>query len=405
MPAGWVGAYGAQGVHAALRQQIADRIAAEERAAKATQLETENTRADRALDLTDALRREQLEGTLANQASLMQDRAAGQAASLADDIPAQTVMGLQDRGTQTMQRGGLDGLLAVNRTLPSTQTSGYQDLPGGSGPMQGQLRVRALASDQQPQSVTKLESPAQRNSREDNTRATDQLERQRDRDAELARSAEAREARMLMALQQPGIGEHGGVVRVTTRRSPVDGRDETVAVFRDGSIQVVGDTQLPAGMKKASVVADELLSQIQNIEALGKLAEWQGVGMVTAPLANLQRRVTGGGDQTQSLLRKALATLKAEIAHEKYGSAFTAQERAMLSEFAPAANSSAADIQDALLTMKRAMTVRKQELAARPGLTPDQAAPLSVGPGGPDPATMNPADYLRYLRQPPTRTP
>lgn len=185
-----------------------------------------------------------------------------------------------------------------------------------------------------------------------------------------------------------GGGDHGGVVRTVKTR--VGDQDMEVALFKDGTQQVIGESQLSAGQKGKQTDARVLLTQLDDIDTLGEETKWNGIGpllqlnpMKSAAAQNLRKQLTGGGSDRDDALRIGISSIKADIAHEKYGSAFTETERKMLSNFAPDTNMAPAAARNRLKQMRRVIEYRLAELAS--GKSIENASPLSFdtkGSGG-----------------------
>lgn len=173
----------------------------------------------------------------------------------------------------------------------------------------------------------------------------------------------------------------------------VDGRDIAVAVHSDGSVVPIGNSQLPAGMKEKNADAQSLVDQIDTVLASGDKMKWPGIGFATAPIQSGLKRLTGYGKDEEDQMRIALNSIRAEVAHEKYGSAFTATERSMLNEFAPSANMHPNAVKNRLQVMRNMIANRvAQRKAGQPltPITPDMLRETpafmnqaGVGPGAP----------------------
>lgn len=162
-----------------------------------------------------------------------------------------------------------------------------------------------------------------------------------------------------------------------------DGSNMTVLVNGQGQVVYAAPSQLPAGMKSSQASANSLVDQLDSITQQGEKIGWQGVGALTGPVQGFRKRVTGGGSDPADMLRTAIDSAKADVAHEKYGSAFTATERQMLSQFAPSSNMSAPAIKNRIATMKRVIGQRLQEISA--GTKPSALALGSVAGTGTTP--------------------
>lgn len=199
----------------------------------------------------------------------------------------------------------------------------------------------------------------------------------------LDQNADANRANQLeiakIRAQQAGAG--GGAIRTMNVKGP-DGRDMTMLVNSRGEVVYAAPSQLPAGMKGQEASTQSLVDQIDQIGQMGEANGWGGVGMVTAPFQGTMKKITGRGNDQNDQLRIALDSVKADVAHEKYGSAFTATERAMLSNFAPGSNMSAPAIKNRLLIMRRVIANRNAELAAGQHPSPLQLMDPSASHGG-----------------------
>lgn len=181
----------------------------------------------------------------------------------------------------------------------------------------------------------------------------------------------------------------GGGGKVMTFRGP-NGENLSAMVDGTGQILFQAPSQLPAGMKGKEADSTTLISQIDAISNLGDRTGWGGTGVVTAPFQGMRKRVTGGGSNTADGLRIALDSVKADIAHEKYGAAFTNTERAMLSSFAPGSNMNGQAIKNRLAIMRAVISKRLQELSQ--GLALEAASPIDLsGRGRTQPPTTTPA--------------
>jgi hypothetical protein len=171
-----------------------------------------------------------------------------------------------------------------------------------------------------------------------------------------------------------------GGIKVMSIRGP-NGENITAAVNANGEVVYAGPSQLPGGMKQGEANANTLVDQIDAISKQGEDNGWKGVGMMTAPAQGFWKKATGKGSDTNDMLRTGLDSLAAEIAHEKYGSAFTATERAQMSKFAPTSAMSAPAIKNRLAILKRQVGQRLAELAGGKPLS--AATPLQLAQGAP----------------------
>lgn len=160
-----------------------------------------------------------------------------------------------------------------------------------------------------------------------------------------------------------------------------DGQNINALVNTNGEVVWAGSSQLPAGMKSTEADTNTMVDQIDAIEKAGAAGGWHGVGVLTAPFQGLRKRVTGGGSNADDNLRTMIDSLNADIAHAKYGSAFTVNERAQLQNYAPNSRMSAQAIQNRLAIMKRVGQQRLQEIAG--GATPETATPLRLAEDAP----------------------
>lgn len=136
--------------------------------------------------------------------------------------------------------------------------------------------------------------------------------------------------------------------------------------------------QLPSGMEKAEKTDMSTLEMVKEIQDFGGKTAWKGTGgygnllkgELPAGGKSFMKSQFGVGDNTESTLRDMLGSLKADVAHEKYGSAFTETERRMLANFAPGADMDGTEIENRLRTMSQAI---ERRLAARRSGKPDTA--------------------------------
>lgn len=143
---------------------------------------------------------------------------------------------------------------------------------------------------------------------------------------------------------------------------------------------------------QAKVVADigTLSKTIDDVVQLGDKLNWKGVGVIAGPLGDAGMSWFGVGNPEEAMLRSLMNNLKAEVAHEKYGSAFTAQERAMMQKFVADAGRHPNQAKVHLATLKRLMDHKLESIqeaaqmrTGRPVTAPTPAPAGRAGGAGP----------------------
>lgn len=183
-------------------------------------------------------------------------------------------------------------------------------------------------------------------------------------------------AQLAAATRLQAASMQGGQGKVMNFTTP-DGRNVQALVSGDGRVIFAGDSQLPAGMKGKQSDLQSAIDQIRQVRAMGDQSGWKGVGTLNSPVGGFMKRNFGYGDDTADQLRASIDSLKADIAHEKYGAAFTATERGMLQSFAAGSNMDPSAIKNRLDVMERVLNTRLQEMAS--GRSP---SPINLSQGG-----------------------
>lgn len=208
MSMGLEAAGGLAAVRAALRQQLMDRLAIEDRNRQTfvddRNFDRRSVVEDRNFDLQnkqfqsgEELKKAQLDATIQARGAQEEDRKAGLASKLADTIPGDTFIGANDPAVKTMAGGGYQSLLTPqDATLPMGRDF-VGPMPNGETPQQAQVG--------RPQGFLKVRSAKQADTETDNQRqaAKDaagaqekaaELIRQQARDAETGRHNRAEES-------------------------------------------------------------------------------------------------------------------------------------------------------------------------------------------------------------------
>lgn len=366
MPAGLL--YGAAGAAEGLETLLARRLreaqfAEQQRAAQ----ETEGFRT-RQLDETTRLR----EAQQAETERMHRETEAARKA--AEDRQRLTIrLGSLEPGA-TMDQAERDYLVQQGMS-PSSFGEVYTDpatrhplgphAPGGTGGVYGPPDFAFQGPDVKPEPGPAMFRYAGRTAdrlRQEQIAAQEEI-------AALNRQNQLTMAQLAAATRLQAAGMQGGQVKVMKIRTP-DGRDMDVLVDGSGRIVFGGDSQLPGGMKKEAGNLQGLLQQIAQVRGMGEQSGWKGTGVVAAPYESFMKRTFGLGSDTADQLRASIDSLKADIAHEKYGSAFTATERGMLQSFAAGSNMDPSAIKNRLATMERIINTRLGEMQAGRAPTP-----------------------------------
>lgn len=156
-PMNLVGAGTATGAYAALRQMIADKIAAEERARRAMVEDRSFGLQNRQLDLQDQMRRDQLAETTRQHSLADAEQQARTDASLNDNIPAGREIGAGSPVFGRLERIGALAPKPLQVDAPPTSlaadpTAGAQELPGtvanAPSPIVGRLYTKQASEKQ-----------------------------------------------------------------------------------------------------------------------------------------------------------------------------------------------------------------------------------------------------------------
>jgi murein DD-endopeptidase MepM/ murein hydrolase activator NlpD len=107
--------------------------------------------------------------------------------------------------------------------------------------------------------------------------------------------------------------------------------------------------------QKNKVASIGILQQtISSIESLGTQIGWEGVGgLYKGSVSQFLAKNFGKGSQQEQMLRSYIGNLQATIAKERGGTSFTANEQALLEQYAPTINDSPQVIQSKLAALKQ----------------------------------------------------
>lgn len=164
-----------------------------------------------------------------------------------------------------------------------------------------------------------------------------------------------------------------------------DGTYRNGVINANGELIWSGTQPEPGGVRTKLGDLGSITRQIDDLMRQGQEIGWQGVGVIAGPLHSGIKYATGHGSDLQDDFRIGLDSLSADIAHEKYGSAFTTGEQAKLRSFAPSSRMSGPAVRNRLNVMRRVVQIRQQEL--QNGGTLDSVTPVdillrTVGGGG-----------------------
>lgn len=365
MPGPMAGLQGARRSLEGLETILAQRLADQKFALEQRRLDTETDYRNRQLEEQSRLRELETQARIDAQRALQEDKAEGrrlQKVNIALMRPMGSVVSADERAQE------------IEAGVPS----GYYD----EEEIQGQ-QADSGSDNATPISIKQIRF---RGKEADRFRREADEARDADRDAD-------REQRLQIA-QLIAANQRDGSSQVRVMNITQDGVDKQVLVDGNGRILFGGNSQLPGALKTKRAEYGALIDQIDLIGSFGQQTGWAGTGAIKAPAMGLLKKTTGLGSNAGDQLRIFLDSLRADIAHEKYGAAFTATERSMLSNFAPSSNMDDSAIRNRLWVMRQVIDTRLNQL--------DKGA--TIGTGG-TPGTATPVrDLLQQLSAAPART-
>lgn len=185
-------------------------------------------------------------------------------------------------------------------------------------------------------------------------------------------------AKLMAATRENTAGSNA--VRMAKFKGP-DGKDYEGLIDGSGKMLWSAASQLPAGMKDKEANYSQMLDQIDALIKTGDESQWKGIGLGIGPVKSAVMKTIGKGSDSEDILRIGVNSVKADIAHEKYGSAFTQTEKNMLKEFAPSSNMHHRAARNRLVVMRSIISNRLSELSRGVPATPLTPAMLTEKPG------------------------
>lgn len=176
----------------------------------------------------------------------------------------------------------------------------------------------------------------------------------------------------LVAASKPDPNQRlQGEMRIVNYTDPQTGLNMVKSVNALGEERILGIAPQTPGAQAKQATLDALSGQIGDI--LQGMADTKGsaTGWGQATMGKA-KALFNREDPANNMLRSAINSVRADIAHEKYGSAFTKTEQGMLSSFAPTDTDSDENIITKFSVMKYVTDRRRQELSN--GLVPGQGA-------------------------------
>ncbi len=157
------------------------------------------------------------------------------------------------------------------------------------------------------------------------------------------------------------------------------GQNVEQVVDSHGNVVYQTTSQLPGSLKKEQGDIQGLIQMLQGIRERGEKSGWSGVGPVASPVYGGLKRYLGVGNDEEDQLRSALDSVKAEVAHAKYGAALTPNEIQMLMQFAPSSNLAGAKNRNNIDTMINQLMTKVGQLGPGGPVTPASKAPAGGG--------------------------
>lgn len=132
-----------------------------------------------------------------------------------------------------------------------------------------------------------------------------------------------------------------------------------------------------ANRQKALDEVNLLEQQLNGILQYGRTNQWPGVGgLYQGTGKRVFKQQLGLGSDQGEMLRNLIGNLRTDIAHEKFGSAFTGNERAMLNTFAPDIDRDSGAIETNIQALLQQAQRKKLQLQ---GVTPAAAHDQPAG--------------------------
>lgn len=162
------------------------------------------------------------------------------------------------------------------------------------------------------------------------------------------------------------LGPMGGGTTRTVRTRDDNGNSVVRLLNNKGEILFEAPDQIPQGQKKELVEVKGMREQIRDIRALGEQIGWKGMGgFGEGTVRSKVKQHTGIGSNAEDMVRSFVSNLNVEVAHEKFGSAFTSTEKSQLATFAPSQNMHKDVIKNRLAALERIFQI-KEELLTNP---------------------------------------
>lgn len=174
-------------------------------------------------------------------------------------------------------------------------------------------------------------------------------------------------------------------IRTTTASEPlvlVTGADGRPVYTRRSEAEGMTPPPPSTGAANRQKAIDEvkiLKQQLQDILAYGEQTGWKGVGgMWQGSASRVAKQNLGIGSDEGEMLRNKIGTLRTDIGHEKFGSAFTGSEKAMLNTFAPDIDRDPSAIKTNINNLLQEANRKEAQLTGAPQAQPAQGGGVTI---------------------------